>query len=86
MPVEVCRVKAKDPSASDEKRLDRKRKMGSVKPENGIHRKKTKAEAAKEEYEEVKADLGGAGDEDEWAYESGEEGKGEGRWANGRAR
>lgn len=60
--------------------------MGSVKPEHGAPLKKTKAETAKEEYEEAKAEHGVAADEDEWAYESGEEGKAEGRWAAGRAR
>lgn len=60
--------------------------MGTVKPENGFPRKMTKPETAKEEYEEAKAEHGVTVDEDEWAYESGEEGKAEGRWATGRAR
>lgn len=82
--VEVCRVKAKEMSAADEKRLA-KAKGGAVL--NGGGKGKTKKEEGEDLLAMAKEEMSVAEQEEaeeaEWTYESGEEGKAEGHWERG---
>ncbi|WVQ82523.1 hypothetical protein IAT38_004652 [Cryptococcus sp. DSM 104549] len=88
IPVEVCRVKAQEPTSSQLDKLDKKREANNYQNHVGKRAKRDYSKAADGEYVE------GAGDErdeedegwekeDEMRYESGGEGKGEGKWAEG---
>lgn len=68
MPVEVCRVKAKDeaPEKTLKRRLSKKPSL-----------KKRESDPTPIEIDD---DGGNDIEEDEWQYESGEEGKAEGHW------
>lgn len=82
VPVEVCRVLADTPVAS-KKALDalKKRKAMEARTESGeLSKMKREAEgewSGDEQAEDTE------GEEDEWRYESGEEGKAEGKWEKG---
>jgi len=71
--VEVCKVKAKDLTAADQKKRKRSGTTGSG--------KRAKSETGLEAFEEEKEEK----EEGEFDYESGDEGKGEGRWEKGGA-
>ena len=79
MPVEVCRVLADTPAAS-KKALDalKKRKAMELRTES-VQLGKMKREAEGDWSGDEGADDTEA-EEDEWRYESGEEGKAEGKW------
>lgn len=72
--VEVCKVKAKDLTAADQKK-----RKGSGTAGSG---KRAKSETGLEAFEDEKEEKEEK-EEGEFDYESGDEGKGEGRWEKG---
>ena len=90
MQVEVCKVKAKEFSASDQKRLGhnaRKRRASmSVISSNQAKQENGRGEVGHYEREVTTGpdeEEDGGGEGDEWRYESGDEGKPEGHWQKG---
>jgi Fanconi-associated nuclease 1 len=69
--VEVCKVKSKDLTAAEQKKRKRSGTAGSG--------KRGKSETGLEAFEDEKEEK----EEGEFDYESGDEGKGEGRWEEG---
>jgi len=71
--VEVCKVKAKDLTVADQKKRKR--------PGTAESGKRAKSDTGLEAFEEEKEEK----EEGEFDYESGDEGKAEGRWEKGGA-
>lgn len=74
VPVEVCRVKAKDGSEAADKL---KRKNSRIKQEQRAPRKRGPSPIVVDDSSEEETQ---GADADEWQFESGDEGKGEGHW------